>query len=52
MLRFCLPVDLIVNDKAGFVWLVNFGHSLIKLKVWEGEVKGWEGWMWTLVSIW
>lgn len=31
MLSFCLRDDLIVNDKAGFVWLVNFGYTLIKL---------------------
>lgn len=31
MLSFGLRVDLIVNDKAGSVWLVNFGCPLIKL---------------------
>lgn len=31
VLSFCLRDDLIVNDKAGFVWLVNFGYTLIKL---------------------
>lgn len=26
-----VSVDLIVNDKAGSVWLLNFGCTLIKL---------------------
>lgn len=37
MLSFHLS-DLIVNDKAGFVWLVNFGYALIKLG--EGRRAG------------
>lgn len=31
MLSFGQSVDLIVNDKAGSVWLLNFGCTLIKL---------------------
>lgn len=40
MLSFCLRDDLIVNDKAGFVWLVNFGYTLIKLGGGQGRKAG------------
>lgn len=46
VLSFSLQVDLIVNDKAGFFWLVNFGYTLIKL---VGE--GWRGLDMNLVNI-
>lgn len=43
MLSFGLSVDLIVNDKAGSVWLVNFGCTLIQLG--GGEVCWMETWL-------
>lgn len=43
VLSFGPRVDLIVNDKAGFVWLVNFGCPFIKLG--GGGWDGGGGWM-------
>lgn len=44
VLSFCLRDDLIVNDKAGFVWLVNFGYTLIKLGGWAGKESWTDTW--------